>query len=344
MQNEWAFWQRALAIGNGRRLTKDEMRSLGATTEPQTGFWRKRNKSGSDVPVAIWNDGNGMVAKVGQDMADHADEIWTWCCDWPISEEAYRSVAENGEAWADEPPVAEAVMGHNLPDDPLEALRLEFEAEKELAEKFLSAAIESQEQADQAAVWSKKIAAIAKKATDLHKVEKQPWLDGGRAVDDKWRPLKEEPDALSKRLKRHLDVFLQDQLRKERDRQEAARREEERLRREAEELARKAAASDQQSEVERNAVKEEAERLQREAEAKAKEAEARNASAGRTGAKVSLRTFVNARVTDYKAAALALLAMNHADLKTTIDQLANRAVRAGVELDGVERVEEQRAA
>lgn len=337
MSNEWAYWQKALEVGNGRRLTKDEARALSITTEPQTGFYRKRNKSGSDIPVAIWNGEQGIVALAGDKPVDPHD-IWTWCCDWPIGEEAYRTVAEGGQPWADEPPVAEANIGHNLPDDPHEALTLEFEAERELAEKFLSRSIENQDDADKAAVWSKKIAAIAKKATDLHKVEKQPHLDAGRAVDDKWRPLKEDPDALSKRLKRHLDAYLLDQQRKERERQEAARREEERLRREAEEKARAAAASDDAD------AKEEAERLQREAEAKAKEAEARNASAGRTGAKVALRTFVSARVTDYEAAAIALLKMNHADLKSTIDQLANRAIRAGVELAGVEKVEEQRAA
>lgn len=337
MSSEWAYWQKALEVGNGRRLTKDEARALNITTEPQSGFYRKRNKAGSDIPVAIWNGEQGIVAVAGSSPVDPHD-IWTWCCDWPVSEESYRAVAENGQSWADEPPVATASIGHNLPDDPHEALRLEFEAERELAENFLSRTIESQDDADKAAVWSKKIAAIAKKATDHHKIEKQPHLDAGRAVDDKWRPLKEEPDALSKRLKRHLDAYLLDQQRKERERQEAARREEERLRREAEEKARAAAASDDA------AAKEDAERLQREAEAKAREAESRNASAGRTGAKVALRTFVSARVTDYEAAAIALLKMNHADLKSTIDQLANRAIRAGVELAGVEKVEEQRAA
>lgn len=342
MNTTWYF--KALELGKGHRLTREQQQELGISeNDPQPGFYRKRSKSGSDIPVAIWPTETGLVALAGDDAADPV-EIWSWVCSWPISEEVYRDVAENGKPWPDEPPVAEAKIGHNLPDDPHEALRLEFEAEKELAEKFLASAITTQDQADQAAVWSKKIAAIAKKATDLHKVEKQPSLDESRRVDDKWRPLKEEPADLSKRLKRHLDTYLLDQQRKERERQEAARREEDRLRREAEEAALKAAESDQQSEAERVAAKEQAEKLQQKADAKAKEAEARNSSAGRTGAKVALRTFVRARVTDYEAAAVALLKMNHADLKACIDQLANRAIRAGVELAGVERVEEQRAA
>jgi len=339
MSTEWYF--KALELGNGHRLTREQMQELGVSeSDPKPGFYRKRNKGGTDLPTAIWHDGEKMIAIVGKgNICDVTDpiEIWSWVCSWPISEEVYRDVAENGKSWPDEPPVAEAKIGHNLPDDPHDALRLEFEAEKELAEKFLSAAITTQEQADQAAVWAKKIAAIAKKATDLHKVEKQPHLDAGRAVDDKWRPLKDEPAALSTRLKRHLDVFLLDQQRKERERQEAARREEERLRREAEEAAKAAAPDDSEAQAE-------AERLQREAEAKAKEAEARNSQAGRPGAKVALRTFVSARVTDYEAAASALLKMNHADLKACIDQLANRAIRAGVDLAGVEKIEEQRAA
>jgi hypothetical protein len=336
VSNEYEWYFKALELGGGRQLSRDQQQALGVTHEPQAGFYRKRNKHGSDVPVAIWTGAEGFLAVAGNDPADPID-IWTWVCSWPVSEDVWRDVAENGKGWPDDAPAAEAVIGHNLPDDPHDALALEFEAEKELADKFLSKAITTQEQADQSAVWAKKLAAIAKKATDLHKVEKQPSLDESRRVDDKWRDLKEGPADYSKRLKRHLDVFLLDQQRKEKERQDAARREEDRLRREAEEAAKAAAPDDTEAQAE-------AERMARDADAKAKEAEARNANAGRTGARVALRTFVSARVTDYEVAAKALLAMNHADLKSTIDQLANRAVRAGVSLEGVERIEEQRAA
>jgi len=340
---QYAWYFKALEVGGGRQLSKDQQRALGVTHEPQSGFYRKRNKNGADIPVAIWSTPAGVVAVAGDNPADPVD-VWTWVCSWPITEAVYRDVAENGKGWPDDVPVAVATIGHNQPPDPHEALKVEFEGERELAEQFLKTPITTQAQADQAAVWSKKLSAIAKKATDLHKVEKQPHLDAGRAVDDKWRWLKEEPDALSKRLKRHMDAYLIEQQRIERERQEAARREEERLRREAEEVARKAAEDQQQSEHARATALAEADQLRREAEEKAKEAEARNAAAGRTGAKVALRTFVSARVTDYHAAAKALLDANHREFKETIEQLANRAIRAGVSLDGVERVEEQRAA
>jgi hypothetical protein len=327
----WKWWQDALA-GNFGPIHEGH---------PQQGFYRVRDgKQGPYLPVVIWNEeGRWIALRNGKEV--RADDIWTWCCRNPITEEAYYA-AMSGKGWADEP--LAPTMGHNLPDDPHEALRLEYEAEKETASELLKVKVTSQEHADKIAVLSKRIAAIAKKATDLHKVEKQPHLDAGRAVDDRWRDLKEDPADLSKRLKRHMDDYLLEQQRLERERQELARREEERLRREAEEAARKAAEADQQSEAERKAAIDRAHQLEQEAAAKAKEAEARNASAGRTGAKVALRTFVSARVTDYEAAAIALLKMNHADLKACIDQLANRAVKAGVEVAGVERVEEQRAA
>lgn len=343
MSDQYAWYFKALEVGGGRQLSREQQQALGVTHEPQSGFYRKRNKNGPDVPVAIWTGDMDLVAVSGDDALDPVD-IWTWCCRWPITEASYRDVAENGKAWPDDAPVADGGIGHNQPDDPHEALKVEFAGEQELAEQFLKTPITTQEQADRAAVWSKKLATIAKKATDLHKVDKQPHLDAGRAVDDKWRGLKEEPDALSKRLKRHMDAYLLEQQRIERERQEVARREEERLRREAEEVARKAAEDEQQSEHARAVAKAEVDQLRREAEEKAKEAEARNAAAGRTGAKVALRTFVSAHVTDYHAAAKALLDANHRELKETIDQLANRAIRAGVSLNGVERVEEQRAA
>lgn len=308
--------------------------------QPEQGYYRTRFKGGQWEPVAIWFENDQWNAMRGERMVDAAD-AWNFCRTHPVSYEAYQK-AIDGAGWDDEPPAP--AIGHNLPADPFEALMLEYQAEKEQAEAFMKTPITTQDQADKAAIWSKRLATIAKKATDLHKVEKQPSLDEGRRVDDKWRGLKEEPAEVSKKLKRHMDAYLQEQARIERERQEAARREEERLRREAAEAARKAAEADQQSEAERQAAIDRAHQLEQEAAAKAKEAEAKNASAGRTGARVALRTFVSAKVNDYQAAATALVLMKHPDILAIIDQLAHRAIKAGQSLPGVERIEEQRAA
>lgn len=330
-ENAWAWWQAALE-GNIGPMHEGQ---------PEQGYYRTRFKGGQWEPVALWRDDDGCwLAQRGERMVDAAD-AWNFSRTNPVTHEAWKK-AMDGAGWDDEPPAP--AMGHNLPADPHEALKLEYDAEKELAAELLKKEVKTEDQASQIAILSKRVAGVTKKATDLHKVEKQPHLDAGRAVDDKWRYLKEDPAELSKKLKRHLDAYLIEQQRIERERQEAVRREEERLRREAEEAARKAAEADQQSEAERQAAIDRARQLEQEAAAKAKEAEAKNASAGRTGARVSLRTFVDAKVNDYQAAATALVLMKHPDILAVIDQLAKRAVTAGQSLPGVERVETQRAA
>lgn len=321
--NAWKWWQDALAGKFGD--IHDGC--------PEQGFYRVRDgKHGPFLPVAIWNaDGRWIAQRNGKDTS--AEDIWTWCCRNPISEEAYYA-ALDGKGWPDEPTAP--TMGHNLPDDPHEALALEYAAEKETAIDLLKTKVVSQEQANRIAILSKRITTIAKKASDLHKVEKQPHLDGGRAVDEKWRELKEDPAELSKRLKRHMDDYLLEQQRLERERQRKAQEEADRKRREAEDAARAAKSSENEYEAAK------AERLAREAAEAEKEAEARNSSAGRTGARVALRTFPEPRITDYDALLLAL--KDRAEVREVVESLAKRAARSRVSLPGMEIIEVQRAA
>lgn len=320
--NAWEWWTNALAGKFGP--IHDGC--------PEHGYYRTRFKDKPWEPVAIWCEDGKWYAMRGERQVD-ASEIWTWCCRAPITYEAYTKAIEGG-GWDDEPEAP--AIGHNLPADPFEALQVEFAAEKEQAEAFLKLPIKTQADADRAAVWSKRLSTIAKKATDLHKVEKQPHLDAGRNVDNKWRDLKEEPDALSKKLKRHLDDYLREQQRIEMERQRKAQEEADRKRREAEEAAREAAQQ------ENAAAAAEAKRLQDEAAQAEREAQARNASAGRTGAKVSLRTFVYAEIIDFDALLMAL--KNRAEIREVVEMLASRAARSGVELAGMAIKSEQRAA
>lgn len=325
---DYAYWSNALAG------------TLGPVSDGDTqcGFYRRRQfKDGPFVPVAIWRgeDGN-LVALVDGKAADAAD-IWTWVCDKPITEAEYRKVIA-GEGWSDEPRAAN--VPSNMPTDPFEALKIEFAAEQEVAAELLAKPVIEQTHADQIAVLTKRLSGIKSKATNLHKVEKQPFLDGGRQVDDKFRDLKEEPDTLTKKLKRHLDAYLLEQQRKEQERQRAIREEQDRIRREAE--AKAAEAANAKNAAAAEAASAEAERLQQEADAKAKDAEARNASAGRTGAKVALRTFTYASITDFDALLMAL--KDRPEIRECVETLANRAAKSGVELPGMSITSEQRAA
>lgn len=336
--NVWAWWQAALE-GNVGPMHEGQ---------PEQGYYRTRFKGGQWEPVALWRGDNGeWLAKRGERMIDDAADVWNFCRTHPVTFEAWEK-ATNGGGWDDEPPAP--AMGHNLPSDPFEALMLEYQSEKEQAEAFMKAPITTQDQADKAAIWSKRLATIAKKATDLHKVEKQPSLDEGRRVDDKWRGLKDDPADLSKKLKRHLDAYLQEQQRLEQERQRKAREEADRIQREADrarvEAEKAAARNDNEGDAaaiaERNNAIAEAQRLADQAAQAERDAQARNASAGRTGAKVSLRTFVFAEITDFEKLLLAL--KDRPEIKEVVEALANRAARSGVELAGMTIKSEQRAA
>lgn len=335
----YTYWQEGLILGAGRELTREQQKLLGVHDgDPRPGFYRKRNKDGKDIAVAIWSDERGMVALADNDPVDPVD-IWTFCARWPISHEQYEAVADRGEPWPDDGPARG--IGHNLPDDPHEAAKLEFEGEKEAAEEILRRPIKTQADADRAAVASKRLSDLHGKVDKMFRAEKDPIVVAGREVDEKFR-WRDEVKALSTKLKRAQDDFLREQDRLEQERQRKAREDAERIRREAEEAARKAQESDQQDERQRAAARAEADRLAAEAAAKAREAEAQRVSAGRTGAKVSLRTFVDAEITDYDKLVIAL--KDRAEMRKLVQSLANRAAKAGVELAGMKIRSEKRAA
>lgn len=315
---DYAYWSNALAG------------TLGPVSDghPQCGFYRRRPaKDAAFVPVAIWRGEDGMVALVNGKSAD-ASDIWTWVCDKPITEVEYHKVMGGGD-WSDEPRAA--AVARNMPTDPFEALTIEFAAEMEVAAELLAKPVSEKNHADQIAVLTKRLSAIKNRATDLHKVEKQPSLDEGRKVDTKWRDLKEEPDALGKKLKRHLDAYLIEQ-----QRQRAAREDAARIQREADETA---AAAIEECNAEAAAK---ADRLQQEAAAASRQAEARSASAGRTGAKVSLRSYAVPVITDFDTLLMAL--KDRPEIRECVETLANRAAKSGVELPGMSITQEQRAA
>lgn len=306
------------------------------------GFYRIRGADTKpDYPVAIWDSGEGVVAKVSRQSSvmeygterfyDFLGSGWVKCA--AVEHDAYNHALEHG-VWPDDlkrsrkPDIGD--NSSEAPRDAFEALTIEYDQEAEQARDFLKTPIKDQERADMAAIWSKKLSGIAKKATDLHKVEKQPHLDASRSVDDKWRDLKDGPKALSTDIKRALDSFLQEQARIERERQRVAQAEADRLAKEAAEAATRASDA-------------EAERLaEKAAEAAKAVAPVQNTSAGRTGAKVALRTFTFAEITEYDKLLTAL--KDRDEIKEVVQSLANRAAKSGVDLPGMEIKKEQRAA
>jgi hypothetical protein len=321
----YAFWQNALA---GRPQPVHD-------GDPQPGFYYQRRKDGPRLPVAIWfSDAGDPLALVGFEgtaKLGNAAEIWTWVCQYPVTEEIYRAAFAAG-AWPDDPPPARgSVPGDNLPEDPAEALAAELAGEEDTAAPFLAKPIETKQDADRVSVWAKRLTTLGARAVDLHKIEKQPHLEAGKAVDAKWFPIRDGAKDLASRLKEHLQPYLLKQQREEARRAAEAAAEEVRLREEAARVA----------EMDDDRAADRAAELERQADVAAKMSAPKNASAGRTGARVALRPVYVAVITDYAACYAALSA--HPDMQNFVQQLADRACRAKVPLAGVEFRSEQKA-
>ncbi|HEU4986829.1 MAG TPA: hypothetical protein VFT89_07170 [Rhizobiaceae bacterium] len=329
----WRWWQSALA-------NPDEIgKSLPVTSTPEQGYFRTRQKDGQWEPVAIWqdDDGNWLAYRNGREV--RAEDIWTWACRQPISYEQYQA-AMDGKGFADEPP---APIGHNSAGDDLDAIKMELAGEIEQLQEFMRKPVETQADADKIGIWSKRLTDIAKRADGFRVVEKEPHLAASRAVDDKWRDPITAAKEWATKAKRHIEPFLIAEKRKRDEEARKAREEAERQRlaKEADLHAKIQAA---QSDPERD--QQEVDKLVSEAERLAKEPlhpiETKNASAGRTGARISVRVEKVGVVTDYAKAAAALVAMKHRDMTETIDKLAQRAAKSGMAFDGMEIREQEK--
>lgn len=313
--DRWTWWRNALA-GNFGPIHH----------EPEQGYFRVRGKDGQWEAVAIWQDettGEWLAYRAGREVKD-VPQIWTFACRYPIEFEAYEK-AMAGEPFDDEPPAP--TIGDNSGEfDPFEALRIELAGEKDTAAAFLKSPVKTQADADRIGIWSKRVSEIAKRAEGQRVSEKEPHLAASRAVDSKWRTVIDDAKEFTATLKKHVEAFLIAEKRKAEEVARKAREEAERLARvarESEDADARAALTKQAQEAERAA-------------------ETRNASAGRTGARVSVRTVKVGVVTDYPKAAAALIAIKHPDLLECIHTLAQRAARSGMAFDGMEIREEEK--
>lgn len=310
---------------------------------PEAGRFRKKGKNNQWVPIALWWDGERdeqgeltedaeLLCLVGFAHDAHYEdgyELWTYIADNIVTPAHYREAFDTGRWW-DDPPRPRGIIGDNLPEDPLEAIKQELEGEAEVVKEFLAKPVTTQAQADQIGPWVKRILRIKQRADSLHAEAKRPILDAARAIEDKWRPPRSFADELANKLRHHLQGWLIAQKRAEQERASAAAAEAARLREEAHALA---------SEEFHLRSKAQEEELLRQAKDQEQRAAPQPVSAGRTGAKIGLRTERRAKVKDYKLAAIALLDMNGpiaADLRDKIDQLAQRVVKSGLTPPGVE--------
>lgn len=312
---------------------------------PQTGLFRVRGKGGQWQHVQIWKDNFDVWQATRAGFAvDPAkvNDLWIWACRTPISEEQFDRAAR-GEGWEDEPRRAPGI-GHNINEaDPRDALAIEFSGEKETAEELLKAPIKTQAEADRAAILARdRLPDIAHRANAQHKIDAAPSVEEKRRIDERWRELREQPVTLAQQLKRHSQAFFDERDRLERERVAAARREADRLQREAaeaeRELQRKA------RDAERAATPQEVVDVGAKIAA-AKEAERQAVyvppRAGRTGATVSMKTFVSAKVIDWDQLHGAI--RDRDDVRKLAQSIADANAKVGTALPGCEIVKEKRA-
>lgn len=188
--------------------------------------------------------------------------------------------------------------------------------------------IERSDDAERARDFLGKLTAREKQIEDARKAEKQPFLDAGRSVDDKWR----EPASLIAACKAPIQKLLKGWLDKEKARlkaEEAAQRAEAlRLAKEAEEAARKAA--EERAGVSAAIVAEQAAKRAAEASAaahKAASARPQVASASGGARRVSIRETWRAEVSDFGRAVKHY--WNSPELVAALERLASADARKG---------------
>jgi hypothetical protein len=195
-------------------------------TEVTSGYWRRESGKGFATPVATWfEDGMICASIAGADAIDPdcGDDWYRFASDtWPMlkafDQEAYTVAIDTG-AWPDGVPTRlpdrEAIGGNNPPEGSVEALLADAADAVEKAEALVKGGpAKTQKAADMAANVAKELTETKAKIIAAHKVEKDPWLDGGRAVDAKFFPLRDKLADNAAALKSKVNLpFLQEQKR-----------------------------------------------------------------------------------------------------------------------------------
>lgn len=310
IDDPWSYWRETLAGLETKAVNED----------PQPGFYRTKRKAHYGArktfePVIYWFDDTGLQCHVGlwNDPAgarttEQAQALWQYVCKNPVTQEAWKVVAEDEGLWPDEHPLV--AMGSNQApdDDTYEGLRDAIEPLATEAKRLLAGPpAKTQVEADQITNLADRLSQLWTKAETLRKAEKKPFDEGARLVQEKWVPLTSSADQFKNLKYKLVTPFLQ-----------------------AEERAAKQAAEAAAENARLFGV-----------EGAVEEAPPPRARAGTRGRAVTLRTEVTAEIADYD------LVYQHfkknAELQFCLHALATKAIRAGFEIPGASRKEQQKA-
>lgn len=341
----------------------------GVDRHPQPGIWKRKEGGGYAngvkqdhrwVPVKIWletesgdiahkwAEGLTVKALVGKTKTDDAIDVWGWCVSRgkdsqvlaynAVSQADYKHWLERGHFPGELPHKSEpAGIGHNSAaddEDIFASLTREIDAERQRVEVWLSEPHEGKTAADMASNWLAELRKLETRTTDAHGEEKAPHLAAGKAVDDKWRPIRLIVEGVKKRM---AEAYS-----------EIARKEKARLQAIADaEAAKKAAELKQQREVERARMEALAaenrvhlEHPPMEPEPVVIAAQVKASFGGARGAKIGLKEYKTAIITDWQAATLHYV--NSDKVREVVQRLANADAKNGVAAPGMKIVIEER--
>lgn len=337
----YSWWRAALEaphlVGKPELPVHDE--------HPQCGYYKRRTiRNGPWEPAAIWEDADGSIMAMtgfeGREREQRASDLWNWVAKNPVSYEAYQAAFETG-CWPDEGRREDddaAPIGDNsrelTPQEQAEAAINDAIADAAVWLKRMGkSAPSTQDEANQGANIARRIADAAKDVAKLHTELKAPHLEAGRKIDNWKREVCDPAEKAKKELLAKVtawQVAEQRRLDEERRKAEEAARaaaEAERQRLEAERLAQLAAHPEAPLDFEPIVVKAEAVPA------------LRVKSGGATGRKASLRTFKVAVIKDYVSALAACADTD--EVRSAVQAVATKRMRAGVAMPGVEVKEEQ---
>jgi len=204
----YTYWREALA-GKKPKMFVDC---------PELGFYRKgvyvkepnvRSKRVGWTPVAIFlGPDKAIVACVGQFGSDkhltdrdQINELWSYVAANPISEAWYRTVAERGEGWPDSHDAAPALPNEPQPaaeQSPAEKIAAAVKADIALIAKYK--AIDSDEMSSKARSLQNKLLDSRGAAGKAYDAANRPLLDQQKALREIWFPIRDEADAGVKEL------------------------------------------------------------------------------------------------------------------------------------------------
>ena len=323
----YSYWRDALA---GKKPTA-------YVDQPELGFYRKGvyrkepNKRATRVgwtPVAIYIAGGALTAAIGgindrmcQILIDRDQiaELWSFVSANPISEEWYRVVAEQGGAWPDShdassvpPPIAETIMGATEPSSS-EKIAAAVKADGALTGGYQG--IDSDEMASRARSLQNSLLGHRSAAEKAYNEENRPLLDRQKELRGIWFPIRDEADA-------HIKTLAKEMGKWEDTKREAARR----AQAEADKAAREHAEAVRKAEAANKPAPPAPPKIEPNTPAPAAQI---RGGAGRA-ASVTVQKFVTA----IDAAKVFEQFKGNAEVLELLTALAQKAVRAGLDVPG----------